>query len=112
MSTFVSTLPARLRNKAFEWHGELAWSRTDAIEVISHLEQDRRAVLGVEIWIPSPSGPIVPTPFVYDWGLERSRRHAGSAKTALDFVRTFAWDPSDIAFRSREPYFNLVVADN
>jgi hypothetical protein len=34
MSTFISALPAALRNRAFECHGELAWSRTDVIEVI------------------------------------------------------------------------------
>jgi hypothetical protein len=67
------------------------------------------AVIGAEVWVPSPKGPIIPARYVYVWSLGRSRRHASEAKTALDYVRVFEWDPNDRGFLESEPFFNLTI---
>ncbi len=59
--------------------------------------------------MPSPKGPIIPSRYVYVWSLARSQRRAGGAKSALDYVRGFEWDPNDSGFLDSEPFFNLML---
>ena len=109
ISNFASHLPASLLGRAFAFHGELAWPRVDAIEVITIVERERFVVLGVDIWIPSPRGPIIPTPFVYDWSSDDGKPYPHVPKSAKEFVQTFEWDPDDVDFKNQQPYFNLTV---
>jgi hypothetical protein len=97
--------------RAYASQREFAWSRADAVDVIAAVERSGLTVLGVEIWIPSPDGPIRPTPFVYDWGSDDWKRYAPVPKSAAEYVRSFEWDPADVGFKNREPYFNLTVDD-
>ena len=110
MTDFASVLPEGLLSRAFKArNGELAWSRADAIDAITIIEGAGFKVLGVDIWIPTPRGPLIPTPFVYDWGSDDWSKHPKSPKSAMDFVRKFEWDDNDKNFKEREPYFNLTV---
>lgn len=69
------------------------------------------------MWLPGTEGPVVPTPYVYAWD-ETTAARAGSRvsrqlpPSAMDYVRTFDWDPSDVFVAGREPYFNLTVVDS
>ena len=109
MTDFTSFIPSSLMRRAFVCGDEFAWSRADALEVIAITEREGFSVLGVDIWIPSPSGPIIPTPFVYDWSSSNWKRYPHVPKSAANFVRSFEWDPTDVNFLNREPYFNLTV---
>ena len=109
MSSIFHSLPEQLVKRAFEWRGEFAWSRDDAIEVMRWMDHHQRLVIGVEVWIPSPSGPVIPAPYVYVWSLERSRRLPRSETTALDYVQDFCWDANDLKFKDQQPYFNLTL---
>jgi hypothetical protein len=111
MSNFTALLPASLLTRAFVCGGEFAWSRSDVLDVISLAERAGCAVLGVDIWIPSHRGPIIPTPFVYDWSSDDQKDSPQVPKSATEFVQTFKWDATDEDFKNREPYFNLTVAD-
>jgi len=113
MSSFVSFIPSSILRRAFAFGGEYAWSRDDALKVISIAEREGLAILGVDIWVPASSGgPIIPTPFVYDWDSTAWTRNPNVPRAAADFIRTFEWDPADAAFLNREPYFNLTVDDH
>jgi hypothetical protein len=110
MADFTSVLPEGLLGRAFKaGNGELAWSRDDAIDAITIIEREGFNVLGVDIWIPTSRGPLIPTPFVYDWSSDDWSKNAKSSKTATEFVRNFEWDDSDKNFKEREPYFNLTA---
>lgn len=111
MFDFTAALPEGLLNRAFKArNGEPAWNRTDAIDAITLIERAGFKVLGVEVWVPSSEGPIIPMPFFYAW----DRDHAVSGKigiaSASDFVRKFRWDERDEEFKNSEPYFNVAVA--
>ncbi len=112
MTDFTSFIPKSLMDRAFVCAGEYAWPRADALEVIAITEREGFSVLGVDIWIPSPGGPIIPTPFVYDWSWSDWKRYPHVPKSAANFVRAFEWDPKDVNFLNREPYFNLTVDDD
>lgn len=111
MFDFTASLPEGLLNRAFRArNGEPAWNRTDAIDAITLIERAGFKVLGVEVWVPSSEGPIIPMPFFCAW----DRDHAVSGKigitSASDFVRKFQWDERDVEFKNSEPYFNVAVA--
>ncbi len=97
-------LPRVLLERAYRTSDgrELAWSRSDALEVIELLIEAGYEICGVDIWLPTKPGPTIPTPFVYDW----DDRHPISA---AEFVKTFAWDDADRSHGGRAPYFNLTV---
>src|SRR4051812_37133219 len=81
---------------------EWAWNRPDALRVIEILSNNGYVVDGVEIWLATSPGPTIPTPFVYDWHLGRANRPSSRyPKTAVEFVGTFQWDPTDT---SHEPW--------
>lgn len=111
MSNIATLLPASLLTRAFACGGEFAWSRSDALDVISLAERAGYVVLGVDIWTPSPRGPIIPTPFVYDWSSDDRKKSPHAAKSASEFVQAFEWDVADEDFKNREPYFNLTIAN-
>ena len=109
MSSITKMLPKMLVDRAFSANNEYAWSRPDALKVISLLSGAEVRILGVDVWVPSPGGPIIPAPFIYDW----SERDAADRKTpfasASEFVEGFEWDAADVGFRDREPYFNFTL---
>jgi len=102
-------LTAPLLRAAYRAGSELAWRRSDAVRVLDFLTHQNYVVIGVDIWIPSEGGPIIPTPFVYDWSLGQPSRDPERMGSARDFIQGFDWDPSDAASRDHEPFFNLVV---
>jgi hypothetical protein len=111
MFDFTAVLPEGLLNRAFKSHnGELAWNRTDAIDAITLIELAGFKVSGVEVWVPSSRGPIIPMPFFYAW--DRDQAFAGKIGVTSpgDFVRKFRWDERDAEFKDSEPFFNVAVA--
>ena len=111
MFDFTAVLPEGMLSRAFKARNcELAWNRADAIDAITLVERAGFRVLGVEVWVPSPKGPIIPMPFFYVW----DRDQAFSGKIGIispsDFVREFRWDERDAEFKDTEPYFNVAVA--
>ncbi len=109
MSAIFSRLPDHLLKSAFKWGDELAWPRRDATEVINWAKAQNYPVVGVEVWVPSPDGPIIPSQYIYVWRLSRAQRRSGGAKDALDYVQSFEWDPKDAGFLDSKPYFNLTL---
>lgn len=67
MEIWFEGLPDELKKRAFEFGREFAWSRDDALQVIEYLTEMRVALLGIDIWVPQDSAPMIPTPYVYDW---------------------------------------------
>jgi len=115
-SEIWNSLPNDLKNSRYEYRGEYAWAREDALRVIEALEKKDAAVIGVDVWLPTTPAPTIPTPFVYDldasakshgesWRDFARRTGAHSAK----FVREFGWDPQDSTYLHSVPYFNLTV---
>jgi hypothetical protein len=109
MTSILSKLPDRLLKSAFKWGGEFAWARDDAADVIKWAEAQNYAVIGVEVWLPSPDGPIIPSRYVYVWSLSRSKRNSSGPKDALEYVQSFDWDPDDAGFLDSKPFFNLTL---
>jgi hypothetical protein len=109
MSSIFARLPEHILKHAFEWGHEFAWPRADALAVIEWAEKQNYTVARAEVWVPSPEGPIIPSRYVYTWSLARSQRRPGGAKSALDYVRKFEWDPNDAGFLDAEPFFNLTL---
>jgi hypothetical protein len=107
-SDWEKILPVALRHAAYRAGTECAWSRTEALQVIELLVEKGYSVIGVDIWLPTNPGPTIPTPFVYDWDLESVRASKNYPGTALEFVRTFEWDSTDLVFQKFEPYFNIL----
>jgi hypothetical protein len=102
-------IPADLRANAYESNSECAWNRGHALRVIDILTENGYVLLGVDIWLPSDSGPTIPTPFVYDWTLRADAPSREYPKTAKEFIRTFEWDPADNSHQGTQPYFNIVT---
>jgi hypothetical protein len=68
MFDFTAVLPeGRLSRASKARNSELVWNRADAIDAITLIERAGFKVLGVEVWVPSPKGPIIPMPFFYVW---------------------------------------------
>ena len=61
---------------------EPAWNRADVLRVLDQLESLAIPVLGVEVWLPSDSGPFVPTSPYYGTALDCDSRQGKG-----DFVR-------------------------
>jgi len=111
MFDFTAVLPEGLLNRAFQArNGELAWNRADAIDAITLVERAGFKVLGVEVWVPSSEGPIIPMPFFYAWDREQAFARKIGVTSPGDFVRKFQWDERDAEFKDSEPYFNVAVA--
>lgn len=110
LSIFTSVLPSALLKRAFRAGNELAWARADAIEAINLLQSKGEDVIGVDVWIPSPRGPIVSGRFVYDWSGLGGDSVQNWPRSPIEFVRTFEWDPEDVECKGHEPSFNLTVA--
>ena len=110
LTEFTEHLPPDLLKRAFRARNEVAWGRKDAIEAITLLQKAGMTVLGVDVWIPSSRGPIVSSDFVYDWSPPGDDSVPGWPNSPQDFVRTFAWDPTDRNCKDHEPFFNLTVA--
>jgi hypothetical protein len=83
-------------------NGELTRSKNDALSVITTLVANSVTILGIDIWIPTHPGPIIPTPFVHDWNM----RYPISA---LAFIETFDWDPTDRSHGGMAPWFNITA---
>jgi len=112
MSGFIAFVPSLLLRRAFAYGGEYAWTRADALETIAIAEHQGFSVLGVDVWVPSALGaPIIPAPILYCWSSQGWIRYPHVPRSPADFIRTFEWDPSDAAFLSCEPYFNLTIDD-
>lgn len=111
LGILTSVLPAGLLTRAFRAGNEFAWARSDAIDAIDQLEKAGMTILGVDVWSPSPRGPIVSPRFVYDWMAGARNTVPGWPRSAEEFVRTFNWDPGDAVCKGLEPYFNLTVED-
>ncbi len=109
LDLFAALLPPDLIERAFRSRDELAWARSDASEAIDRLEKAGITILGVDVWSPSPRGPIVSPHFVYDWMAGVRGTVPGWPSSAREFVRTFDWDPDDTVCKDLEPYFNLTV---
>jgi hypothetical protein len=116
---YLRDIPVKLLTSAFRAGQELAWPRRDAIKVINWLSHHSRAVAGIEVWLPSTSGPEIPFPGVYTWALEPSTPvkeswpdfSARANHDAVAYVENFEWDENDSAYHGREPIFNLDVID-
>ncbi len=110
MPDFTSHLPTSLTSRAFKAsNGELAFNRADAIAVAEWLADKGYEILGVEVWIPSKSGPIIPMPICYTWDSRAALLRGGADSTAAEYIRTFQWDENDVHFKGKEPYFNFAV---
>lgn len=103
-----SLLTPDLLKAAYKADDEMAWSREDAIRVANLLQKRGYVVVGVDIWLPTQPGPTIPTPFVYDWSL-RERKPPDYPSSAVEFIRSFAWDPSDESHGGMEPCFNIAA---
>lgn len=115
MHNFESILSNELRNVAFQTGHEYAWNRSDARRVLAICRQSEIACLGVDVWIPCKTGPLV-TFHEFD----SSRHQTGqtwaehcyeSCEASASYVKSFAWDQDDVDFRSHEPYFNLCMVN-
>jgi hypothetical protein len=107
-------LPPHLLAVGFRADRELAWPRAEAIEAIEWFARQGYAVEGIEVWLPSRSGPEIPSPFIYAW--QAQPRIGGESwpdfvkrvkEQAISYVHSFRWDESDLVYQSREPFFNL-----
>lgn len=110
----LRNLPQYLQEKAFQAGKEAAWEKQSALEVIESLSQMSLAVCGIEIWLPSSSGPEIPSPYIYTWTAEEPkisdswRQYVVRTNLlAAGFVRTFEWDEQDNAYSGRLPWFNF-----
>lgn len=102
-------LPEGLHKAAYKAGSECAWCRADALRVVNILSSNGYFILGVDIWIGTDPGPMIPTPFVYDWSSETAMRSRDYPSSAAEFIRTFKWDPADNSHGGREPYFNILA---
>jgi hypothetical protein len=105
LNEWLVHIPPEVRSRAYQSGLEFAWQRDDAIRVVEVLKS-RFLVIGVDIWLPTVPGPTIPTPFIYDWDLEREKR---SPIGAAEFIRNFQWAEEDVDHQGLEPYFNLTV---
>lgn len=109
-------MPVNLRVAAFSAGEELAWPRDIAFEVIDWLSERGLPICGVEIWLPSKSGPEIPSPFFYTWEAKVQAEEElwldlvkRSNQGARRYIKDFQWDQKDLAYQHREPFFNLEV---
>lgn len=105
-------LPQRLLETAYRVGAEMAWRRSDTMEVIALLHAAGRKVIGVDIWLATRDGPTIPTPYVYDWEVDRLSDDPLYQGSAEHFVCQFNWHPDDKIHTGVEPWFNIVVSDN
>ena len=108
-------IPPELLSQAYQWRQEYAWSKEACIQVLQHLQQQCISILGIEVWIPSTSGPVIPSPIMYTWTASSRNKNedmtAWAARTcasARDYVRHFQWDTQDTTCSRYTPYFCIV----
>jgi hypothetical protein len=106
---WYSVLTPELSKAAYKSDDEMAWPRQEAIRVATLLQKNGHVVIGVDIWLPTQPGPTIPTPFVYDWSLRTEKPPTDYPPSAIEFIRSFAWDPSDRSHGGMEPYFNITA---
>ena len=105
---WLALLPPAVLDSAYRTQNEYAWPRDLALQVVTLAEQAGFHIIGVDIWLPTTSGPTIPMPYIYDWDLEHAATDIRGFRTAHDFIIGFEWDSADAA-RDREPYFNLCI---
>ena len=49
-------LPNDIRDRAYDFRGELAWARSDAIWIVEFLQNNGFRVLDIETWLPTRPG--------------------------------------------------------
>lgn len=103
-------LPPHLLEVAFCAGRDLAWPREEAIEVIDWLARRGQAVEGIEIWLPTDSGPEIPFPLMYLWQVNPRAKEESWAdfvvrakEQASSYVRHLRWDERDLAYQGRTP---------
>jgi hypothetical protein len=102
-------LPKNLQDAAYKAGSECAWNKKDALQIIEILYNRGYVVLGVDVWLPTQPGPIIPTPFVYDWSLSADAPDPAHPKSAQEFIHAFEWDRTDMSHHGMEPYFNILA---
>ena len=107
---WIELLPKDLLASAYRANAEMAWRRQDAIRVIEILRSADYMILGLEVWLPTKPGPTIPTPYIYGWMGTTDISSATHARSAEEYVQTFAWDPEDKSHSAAEPYFNITAA--
>ncbi|QQR75601.1 MAG: hypothetical protein IPJ17_08525 [Holophagales bacterium] len=60
-------MPRELAAHGFWTESEGAWPRDAALAVLEWLASEGIGIRGIEIWMPSANGPIIPTPDFYSW---------------------------------------------
>jgi hypothetical protein len=106
---WTSYLPHDLIKEAYWFNGEAAWKKKAAIEVLDILQKNGYFALGVDIWIPTANGPLIPSRYIYDWDLMASRDDR-KIKSARAFIESFRWSEEDRESQKYEPFF-LITAD-
>jgi hypothetical protein len=83
MSDWSEHLPRRLRDSAYRAAGtsELAWTKSQALEVLDYAAALAIPIVGVEVWLPTMPGPTVPTQPYY--GFRSSRRLISARSSGL-----------------------------
>ncbi len=95
--TYYALLPPDLLARAYMAGRERAWTRADAVRVVTILRERGHRVLDVETWLPTRPGP---TPLIDDWDEDRPM-------SAIAFIETFRWKPTDGADRDLDVVFNI-----
>lgn len=117
MHDLLGSLPQHLKDKAYLADKESAWPKDEALSVVEFCKGQGIAVLGGEVWLPTQSGPTIPTPVMYAWEADQkvsteswSQFVGRTSETAKKYIAEFCWDPAD-ASRALTPVFNLTMSD-
>ncbi len=94
---WYALLPPDIAARAYNYNGELAWTRADALAVVALLERHGYEIIGVDTWLLTQPGP---TPLIDDWNERRSM-------PAAAFIEAFRWEPVEDANRGLDVHFNI-----
>ena len=94
---WYALLPPDIAARAYNYNGELAWTRADALAVVALLERHRYEIIGVDTWLPTQPGL---TSLIDDWDERRPM-------SAAAFIETFRWEAVEDANRGLEIHFNI-----